>query len=111
VLAIKFPKKVGRKLDNANPQSGDITVTVWGYSPPRRAWYEGSDKAEAKAAMTDTPQEGYVRRLLFSCCDRDLKARRTESTFIMNGRKLSADEMLALVAYARRYGFLKDENP
>jgi hypothetical protein len=32
-------------------------------------------------ALTQTPQEGFVRRLLFASCDNALKAGRTDSTF------------------------------
>jgi hypothetical protein len=50
---------------------------------------------------------GFVDRLLFTSCDNALKAGRNESTFFVNGRKLCGDEMRAVVAYARRYGFVK----
>lgn len=53
------------------------------------------------------PQEGFVRRLLFDMCDKDLKAGRPKSSMLVNGRPLSASEMRSIVAYARRYGFLK----
>ncbi len=53
-----------------------------------------------------SPQEGFVRRLLFACCDQALKAGYTESQFEINGRRLSVSEMHALVTYARRHGFL-----
>ena len=53
------------------------------------------------------PQEGFVRRLFFSWCDRNLKSGRTESTFVCNGRRLSESEMRNLVAYARKWGFLE----
>ena len=56
---------------------------------------------------TAPPQEGFVRRLLFKWCDTDLRAGRTESSFDMNGRRLTTAEMQDLVDYARRHGFLQ----
>lgn len=52
------------------------------------------------------PQEGFVRRLFFDMCDKDLKAGRAESSMLVNGQPLSESEMLSIVAYARRHGFL-----
>jgi hypothetical protein len=57
-------------------------------------------------APTQTPQEGFVRRLLFASCNNALKAGRTDSTFFVNGRRLSAGEVLDIVTYARRNRFL-----
>ncbi len=57
-------------------------------------------------ALSDTPQEGFVRRLLFASCDSDLKAGRAKSSFGFNGGRLSEKEMRDLVAYARKWGFL-----
>jgi hypothetical protein len=54
-----------------------------------------------------TPQEGFVRRLLFASCDSNLKAGRTKSSFGFNRGRLSEVEMRDLVAYARKNGFLK----
>ncbi len=56
--------------------------------------------------LSDTPQEGFVHRLLFASCDSDLKAGRTKSSFGFNGGRLSEKEMRDLVAYARKWGFL-----
>ena len=35
------------------------------------------------------PQEGFVRRLFFDMCDKDLKAGRAESSILVNGQPLS----------------------
>ena len=51
-----------------------------------------------------TPQEGFCRRLLFTLCAAALK-NGSEGPSV-NGRRLTVNETSALVAYARRYGFL-----
>lgn len=56
----------------------------------------------------DRPQEGFVRRLLFYQCARDLAAGRTESTLFLNDRKLTVPEIEKFVTYARQFGFLPD---
>jgi hypothetical protein len=57
--------------------------------------------------LSEIPHEGLWRRVMFACCDRDLKGGRTESSIIVNGGRLSEHQMRDLVAYARKYGFLK----
>jgi len=46
--------------------------------------------------------------VLFAACDRDLKYGRSESSWIVNGRRLSVNEMRALVDYAERVRILRD---
>jgi hypothetical protein len=57
--------------------------------------------------ISEMPQEGFWRRVMFAACDRDLKEGRTESSIIVNYHRLSETEMCDLVAYAQKYGFLK----
>jgi hypothetical protein len=64
-------------------------------------------QSESASPTQLRPQEGFLRRLLFHWCDSDLKAGRKESSMIVNGGHLSEEEMRNLVAYARRFGFLK----
>jgi hypothetical protein len=45
--------------------------------------------------------------VMFAACDKDLKEGRTESSIIVNDHRLSKTQMCDLVAYARKYGFLK----
>jgi hypothetical protein len=53
------------------------------------------------------PQEGFARRLMLNCCNNDLRAGRTESSFLINGKRLGEDETRRLTAYAKRRRFLR----
>jgi len=64
--------------------------------------------ASEPISLPQRPQEGFVRRLLFARCDKDLRNGRTEGP-TLNGRRLSESEMRHLVAYARRHGFLTSD--
>jgi hypothetical protein len=48
---------------------------------------EGLPSASA-TQFEPRPQEGFVRRLMFNCCNNDLRAGRTESSFVINGKRL-----------------------
>lgn len=47
-------------------------------------------------------QEGFARRLMFNCCYNDLRTGRTESSFLVNGKRLAESEMRRLTIYAQR---------
>jgi hypothetical protein len=65
------------------------------------------DAHKGSRSLFNPNATGRVRaRLLFASCDNALKAGRTNSTFLVNGCRLSASEMLEIVAYARRHGYL-----
>jgi hypothetical protein len=72
---------------------------------PVRGLIMAIDASESMGVIP-RPQEGFVRRLLFASCDRDLQSGRRESSFRVNSERLSEKEMRDLVGYARRHGFL-----
>jgi hypothetical protein len=67
---------------------------------------EGLQSASA-TQFEPCPREGFARRLMFNCCNNDLQAGRTESSFLINGKRLGEDEMRRLTAYAKRHRFLR----
>ena len=83
-------------------------VRAAGSMPARGATMliEGLQSASA-ARFEPCPYEGRARRLMFNCCYYDLRAGRSESSFLLNGKRLTEGEMRRLTTHAKRQRFLR----
>jgi hypothetical protein len=63
-----------------------------------------SDGSIAMSDSTEKPQEGLCRRLMLHLADRAL--RNGTPGPVVNGRRLTEEEMRRLVDYAHQHGFL-----
>jgi hypothetical protein len=59
--------------------------------------------------MPEPRREGFVRRLMFHLCDRALRSGQPGP--VVNGVPLTPEQMVALVGYAKRHGFIGLSTP
>src|SRR6516225_6218344 len=80
--------------------SRPAVVQAAGLMPAPGATMLIGDLQSASAARFEPrPEEGLVRQLMFNCCYKDLRAGRSESSFLINGKRLAEEEMRRLTTY------------